>query len=68
VLQSVLVPPVPIRPSVAMDVNGGSNEDDLTTQLQEIVQLNQVKWRGRPDPNPPCLPPFILAVLGPEAF
>ena len=31
VLQSLLVPPVPIRPSVAMDVGGGSNEDDLGT-------------------------------------
>ena len=34
VLQNLLVPPVPIRPSVAMDVGGGSNEDDLTVKLQ----------------------------------
>ena len=40
VLQNLLVPPVPIRPSVAMDVGGGSNEDDLTVKLQEILDVN----------------------------
>jgi DNA-directed RNA polymerase III subunit RPC1 len=40
VLQRLLVPPVPIRPSVAMDVGGGSNEDDLTVKLQEIIDVN----------------------------
>lgn len=40
ILQSLLVPPVPIRPSVAMDVGGGSNEDDLTVKLQEILDVN----------------------------
>ncbi|CAB9505110.1 DNA-directed RNA polymerase subunit beta' (Fragment) [Seminavis robusta] len=40
VLQNLLVPPVPIRPSVAMDVGGGSNEDDLTVKLQEIIDIN----------------------------
>jgi DNA-directed RNA polymerase III subunit RPC1 len=39
-LQNLLVPPVPIRPSVAMDVGGGSNEDDLTVKLQEILDVN----------------------------
>ena len=39
-LQNLLVPPVPIRPSVAMDVGGGSNEDDLTVKLQEIIGVN----------------------------
>lgn len=34
------VPPVPIRPSVAMDIGGGSNEDDLTVKLQEIIDIN----------------------------
>lgn len=34
------VPPVPIRPSVAMDIGGGSNEDDLTVKLQEIIDVN----------------------------
>lgn len=37
ILQHVLVPPVPIRPSVAMDGGGGSNEDDLTVKLLEII-------------------------------
>lgn len=41
ILQNLLVPPVPIRPSVAMDVgDGGSNEDDLTVLLQEILDIN----------------------------
>ncbi|KAL7999807.1 putative DNA-directed RNA polymerase, subunit beta-prime [Plasmopara halstedii] len=39
-LNAVLVPPVCIRPSVAMDGGTGSNEDDLTVKLQEIVQVN----------------------------
>ncbi|KAI9992892.1 hypothetical protein PInf_014830 [Phytophthora infestans] len=39
-LNSVLVPPVCIRPSVAMDGGTGSNEDDITVKLQEIVQVN----------------------------
>eukprot|EP00644_Phytophthora_capsici_P003800 jgi/Phyca11/108224/e_gw1.15.640.1 len=40
ILSSVLVPPVCIRPSVAMDGGTGSNEDDITVKLQEIVQVN----------------------------
>mmetsp|Transcript_17922 Transcript_17922/g.35690 ORF Transcript_17922/g.35690 Transcript_17922/m.35690 type:complete len:1416 (-) Transcript_17922:69-4316(-) len=40
VLENLLVPPVPIRPSVAMDVGGGSNEDDLTVKLLEIINVN----------------------------
>ncbi|GAB9475396.1 DNA-directed RNA polymerase iii largest subunit [Globisporangium polare] len=40
ILNSVLVPPVCIRPSVAMDGGTGSNEDDITVKLQEIVQVN----------------------------
>jgi len=40
ILQNLLVPPVPLRPSVAMDVGGGSNEDDLTVKLQEIIDVN----------------------------
>lgn len=39
-LQAMLVPPVPIRPSVAMDTGAGSNEDDLTVKMQEIVGVN----------------------------
>jgi DNA-directed RNA polymerase III subunit RPC1 len=37
---SLAVPPVPIRPSVPMDIGGGSNEDDLTVKLQEIIDVN----------------------------
>uniref|UniRef100_A0AAV1T3G1 DNA-directed RNA polymerase subunit n=1 Tax=Peronospora matthiolae TaxID=2874970 RepID=A0AAV1T3G1_9STRA len=40
ILSAVLVPPVCIRPSVAMDGGIGSNEDDITVKLQEIVQVN----------------------------
>ena len=40
IIQNVLVPPVPIRPSVAMDGGGGSNEDDLTVKLLEIINVN----------------------------
>jgi len=40
ILENLLVPPVPIRPSVAMDSGGGSNEDDLTVKLQEIIDVN----------------------------
>ncbi|RLO03525.1 hypothetical protein DYB28_001540 [Aphanomyces astaci] len=39
VMNAMLVPPVCIRPSVAMDVGSGSNEDDLTVKLQEIIQV-----------------------------
>ncbi|CAM9584599.1 unnamed protein product [Chrysoparadoxa australica] len=39
-ISNLLVPPVPIRPSVAMDVGGGSTEDDLTVKLQEIIDVN----------------------------
>ena len=41
ILKNLLVPPVPIRPSVAMDGDGGSNEDDLTVKLQEILGVNK---------------------------
>jgi len=40
ILECILVPPVPIRPSVKMDFGGGSNEDDLTVKLQEILDIN----------------------------
>ncbi|KCV73369.1 DNA-directed RNA polymerase III subunit RPC1 [Fonticula alba] len=36
------VPPVCIRPSVAMDAAAGSNEDDLTIKLMEIIHVNNV--------------------------
>jgi DNA-directed RNA polymerase III subunit RPC1 len=39
ILWTVPVPPVPIRPSVPQD-QGGSNEDDITVKLQEIIEMN----------------------------
>ena len=38
-LHSILVPPVCIRPSVAMGATG-TNEDDLTIKLGDILQIN----------------------------
>lgn len=40
VLQHLLVPPITIRPSVAMDASQGSNEDDLTMGLGKILNIN----------------------------
>lgn len=40
ILKHLLVPPVTIRPSVARDIGGGSTEDDLTSQLQGIMDSN----------------------------
>eukprot|EP00004_Rigifila_ramosa_P019449 TRINITY_DN4940_c0_g1_i2.p1 TRINITY_DN4940_c0_g1~~TRINITY_DN4940_c0_g1_i2.p1 ORF type:complete len:1028 (+),score=226.55 TRINITY_DN4940_c0_g1_i2:430-3084(+) len=37
----ILVPPVCIRPSIGMDT-GGSNEDDLTMKLTEIIHVNSI--------------------------
>ena len=39
-LNTVVVPPVCIRPSVGVDGGAGSNEDDITIKLQEIIQVN----------------------------
>ncbi|KAG5182619.1 RNA polymerase III, largest subunit [Tribonema minus] len=41
IVQNLLVPPVPIRPSVPMDSGGGSTEDDLTTKLHDIIGINE---------------------------
>ena len=41
IVRSVIVPPVPIRPSVPVETGGaGSNEDDITIKLQEIIDVN----------------------------
>ena len=40
-IESLLVPPVAIRPSVVTD-GLGSNEDDLTVKLSEIVSVNNI--------------------------
>nr|AOE43186.1 RNA polymerase III largest subunit [Cavenderia deminutiva] len=41
ILTHLLVPPVAIRPSVPMDGGSGSNEDDLTMKLSEILHINE---------------------------
>ena len=42
ILSHVMVPPIAIRPSVSMEAGAmtGSNEDDITIKLQEIVHIN----------------------------
>ncbi len=40
ILTDLLVPPVCIRPSVMMEGVSGTNEDDLTVILQDILRLN----------------------------
>ena len=47
-MDAILVPPVCIRPSVAMDTGDGSNEDDLTVKLQEIIQVNLFDRKEHP--------------------
>ncbi|XP_022661232.1 DNA-directed RNA polymerase III subunit RPC1-like isoform X1 [Varroa jacobsoni] len=43
----VLVPPLCIRPSVASSFRAGTNEDDLTVKLTEMIFLNDVIERHR---------------------
>lgn len=47
ILTRVPVPPVCIRPSVISDLKSGTNEDDLTMKLTEIVFLNDVIVKHR---------------------
>jgi DNA-directed RNA polymerase III subunit RPC1 len=42
VMTHLLVPPCAIRPSVMMDAQGGSNEDDLTMKLTEIIWVSDL--------------------------
>ena len=37
-----LVPPVSIRPVVAMEASGVTNQDDITMRLYDIIQTNDV--------------------------
>ena len=41
-IDHLIVPPVPIRPSVVTDAASGSNEDDLTVKLNEIIEVNNI--------------------------
>lgn len=47
ILTRVPVPPVCIRPSVVSDLKSGTNEDDMTVKLTEIVFLNDVISKHR---------------------
>ncbi|KAK2098398.1 DNA-directed RNA polymerase III subunit RPC1 [Saguinus oedipus] len=47
ILTRLLVPPLCIRPSVVSDLKSGTNEDDLTMKLTEIVFLNDVIKKHR---------------------
>ena len=42
ILTRLIVPPLCIRPSVVTDLKTGTNEDDLTMKLTEIIFLNDV--------------------------
>ncbi|KAK7113132.1 DNA-directed RNA polymerase III subunit RPC1-like [Littorina saxatilis] len=42
ILTRIFVPPLCIRPSVISDLKSGTNEDDITMKLTEIIFLNDV--------------------------
>ena len=46
ILTHLPVPPVCIRPSVEMDGVSGSNEDDITMKLIQIIEVNNVLRQG----------------------
>lgn len=48
----IAVPPVCIRPSVISDVKAGTNEDDLTMKLTEIMLINDVIKKHKRDGGP----------------
>ena len=47
ILTRLAVPPLCIRPSVVSDLKSGTNEDDVTMKLTEIVFLNDVIMKHR---------------------
>lgn len=47
ILTRIAVPPLCIRPSVVSDLKSGTNEDDVTMKLTEIVFLNDVIMKHR---------------------
>ncbi|CAG0893529.1 unnamed protein product, partial [Darwinula stevensoni] len=49
---NLVIPPAPIRPSVAMEQEGGSNEDDLTIKISEIIHCNQILVNSIQRDNP----------------
>jgi DNA-directed RNA polymerase III subunit RPC1 len=42
VMTHLIVPPVCIRPSVEMESAAGSNEDDITMKLMQIIEVNKI--------------------------
>ncbi|KAI6216279.1 DNA-directed RNA polymerase subunit [Aphelenchoides besseyi] len=51
-LTRIAVPPVCIRPSVISDTRSGTNEDDLTIKLTEIMLINDVLKKHKHDGAP----------------
>lgn len=47
ILTRVSVPPLCIRPSVISDLKSGTNEDDITMKLTEVLFLNSIISRNR---------------------
>ncbi|XP_015775227.1 PREDICTED: DNA-directed RNA polymerase III subunit RPC1-like [Acropora digitifera] len=47
IVTRLLVPPVCIRPSVVSELQSGTNEDDITMKLTEIIFLNDVITKHR---------------------
>jgi len=47
IMTRVAVPPLCIRPSVASDLKSGTNEDDVTMKITEIIFLNDVIVKHR---------------------
>ncbi|CAG5120413.1 unnamed protein product, partial [Candidula unifasciata] len=47
ILTRIFVPPICIRPSVVSDLKSGTNEDDITMKLTEIMMVNQIIQRIR---------------------
>eukprot|EP00850_Spirogloea_muscicola_P020239 SM000210S06753 [mRNA] locus=s210:232591:242196:- [translate_table: standard] len=46
ILTHLPVPPVAIRPSVEMESAAGSNEDDITMKLMQIIEVNSILRQG----------------------
>ncbi|KAK6965965.1 DNA-directed RNA polymerase III subunit RPC1 [Biomphalaria glabrata] len=47
ILTRIFVPPICIRPSVVSDLKSGTNEDDITMKLTEIMMVNEIIQRLR---------------------
>ena len=47
ILTRLPVPPICIRPSVVSDLKAGTNEDNLTMKLSEILLINDVIRKHR---------------------